>query len=130
MKRILLDTNAYGAFLAGRDEIFDALGKADIVYMSVSVLGELYAGFRGGTKARENKTMLGRFLAKPTVAVLHVTHETAEVFGEVKDRLKTRGTPIPLNDIWIAAQAIDTGSQVVSYDAHFRNIDGLRCWDL
>ena len=130
MKKILLDTNAYGAFLSGRDKILDALGEADIVYMSVIVLGELHAGFRGGTKAKENKTVLRRFLAKPTVAVLHVTQETAEVFGEVKDRLKTRGTPIPLNDIWIAAQAIDTGSQVVTYDAHFRKIDGLRLWDL
>jgi len=130
MKTIVLDTNAYGAFLSGREEILDALGEADIVYMSVIVLGELYAGFRGGTKTKKNKKILGRFLAKSTVEVLHVTHETAEVFGEVKDRLKTSGTPIPLNDIWIAAQAIDTGSQVVSYDAHFRNIDGLRCWDL
>ena len=129
MKRVLLDTNAYARFFAGDEGVLGALGEAETVYLSAIVMGELFAGFRGGTKARENREQLSRFLSKPTVCELTVTAETAEVFGEVKDTLKRAGTPIPMNDVWIAAQAIESGSVVITYDDHFRKVPGLRLWD-
>ncbi|MBT6145371.1 MAG: hypothetical protein HOH74_08080 [Gemmatimonadetes bacterium] len=55
--------------------------------------------------------------------------ESAEIFGQVKDALKRAGTPIPMNDVWISAQAIETGSVVVTYDGHFSKVPGLRLWD-
>ena len=106
MRRFLLDTKAYGRFFGGDQRVLDVLGEAETVYLSVVVMGELHAGFRGGSRDRENRGQLSQFLAKPSVAELAVTAETAEVFGEVKDALRRAGTPIPMNDVWIAAQAI------------------------
>lgn len=123
--KILLDTSAYTSLLAGNRAVLEILGAADTVYMSVLVLGELYAGFRGGRKERENRDRLEAFLTRPTVKILHATRETAELFGAVKDTLRRAGTPIPTNDVWIAAQAIETGSRLLSTDAHFRRVPGL-----
>ncbi len=128
MTRVLLDTNTYAAFCSGDRRVLDILAGADAVYLSVIVLGELYAGFRGGGRRQENERILNEFLAKPTVSSLLLTIETAEIFGEIKDRLKRAGTPIPINDVWLAAQAVETGSVLVSYDAHFRRVTGLRLW--
>ena len=129
MTKIILDTNAYTAFLVGDEDVLEVLAGADIVYVPVIVLGELYAGFRGGTKWRENKAILMQFLQKPTVRVLSVTAETSEIFGEVKDSLRRAGTPLPINDVWIASQAVETGSVVITYDTHLNRVKGLRIWD-
>jgi tRNA(fMet)-specific endonuclease VapC len=129
MTKVLLDTNAYVRFLAGDAKVLDSLAAAETVFMSVFVLGELEAGFRAGAKRPENRRILDRFLGKPSVAVLDASRETAEIFGMVKDSLRKEGQPIPMNDVWIAAHAIETGSLLVTYDAHFRAVPGLRLWD-
>jgi len=128
MKKILLDTNAYTRLLTGDEKVLETIADAATVYMSVFVLGELFAGFSGGSREKENREILNRFLMKPTVKILNATAETAEVFGLVKYNLKNAGTPIPINDAWIAAHAIGTGSEIVTYDAHFKNVPGLRLW--
>jgi tRNA(fMet)-specific endonuclease VapC len=126
MKKIILDTNAYIGFLKGRTDILDTIAEADAVYMSTIVLGELFAGYYGGSKFHRNKRQLDSFLEKTKVRLVHVTYETAEIFGDIKNKLKTAGTPLPLNDIWIAAHAIETGSKLVTLDKHFENIPGVR----
>ena len=128
MKKILLDTNCYTAYLAGDERVLSALAEAELVYMSIFVLGELFAGFRGGSKMQQNRDYLKRFLAKSTVIILEATMETAEIFGDLKDKLKKSGTPLPINDVWIAAQALETGCVLITYDAHFQHIVGLRRW--
>ena len=128
MKNILLDTNAYTRLLTGDESVLETIAGAATVYMSVFVLGELFAGFSGGSKEKENREILNRFLMKPTVKILNATVETAEVFRLVKNNLKNAGAPIPINNAWIAAHAIETGSAIVTYDAHFRNVPGLRLW--
>lgn len=128
MKRILLDTNAYAALFSGDARVLDPLGQAQVVYLSAIVAGELHAGFRGGSRPLENQAQLQQFLQRPTVQELEVTTETAEVFGQVKHELKQAGTPFPLNDVWIAAQAMESGSVVVTFDDHFRQVAGLRLW--
>ena len=130
MKKIILDTNAYTHLLAGERDVLDALGEAETVFMSIFVLGELYAGFFGGTKEKENKSILRRFLEKPTVKILNATAETAEIFGMIKNTLKKQGTPLPINDVWIAAHGIETGSTILTFDPHFKSVPGLRLWDL
>ena len=101
MKKILLDTNAYSNYLRGNAEVLNVLSDANIVYMSVIVLGELYARFKGGRKESWNKKLLQKFIEKPTVSTIDVTIETSEIFGEVKNALKASGNPIPMNDVWI-----------------------------
>lgn len=129
MRAVVLDTNAYVRFLAGDEKVLDVLARAGRVHMSVFVLGELFAGFRAGKREKRNRGILERFLAKPGVSVLEATRETAEYFGMIKDVLKTAGRPIPLNDVWIAAHALETAAVLVTFDAHFAAVPGLRIWD-
>lgn len=127
--QILVDTNAYVAYLQGDRNVFAMLGLAERTLISVIVLGELYAGFQGGTQYLENKKRLAQFIQKPTVQVIQVTQDTAEIFGRIKNQLKSNGTPIPIHDLWLAAQAIETGSVMVTFDQHFSYVSELRLWD-
>lgn len=129
MKKILLDTNAYSNLLKGDKLVLDWLAKADIVYMSIFVLGELYAGFKGGTKEVENKEYLSRFLSQSTVHVLPASQETAIIFADLKHQLRIEGTPIPITDVWIASHAVEEGAVMITYDQHFNRMAGLRLWD-
>ena len=126
MKTILLDTNAYSRLLIGSKAVLNTICLADTIYMSVFVLGELYAGFQGGSKKQENEEILQRFLRKPKVKILNATIETAEFFGLIKNSLKQAATPIPMNDLWISAHALETGSTLVTFDKHFSLVNGLR----
>lgn len=128
MKKIVIDTNAYSRLMVGDAGVFAALASADTVYMSVFVLGELFAGFRGGIRESENRNILKQFLEKPTVKILMASPETAEIFGWIKHQLKNAGTPIPINDVWIAAHAVETGSTLITFDSHFDSIPALRLW--
>lgn len=130
MRKILIDTSAYSRLLLGSPEVRKALESADLVYLSIFVLAELYFGFKGGSKEKQNRDLLARFVRRPTVRILPATRETAEVFAEIKHSLKRAGTPVPLNDVWIAAHALETGSVLATFDAHFEKIAGLRLWDL
>jgi len=130
MRKILIDTSAYSRLMQGDAEVLATLGRADLVYMSIFVMAELHTGFKGGPKEAHNRNLLDQFIGRPTVRTITATRETAEVFAEIKYGLKRAGTPVPINDIWIAAHAIETGSVLVTFDAHFRKISGLRLWDL
>ena len=125
MSALVLDTNAYIRFLGGDERVLAELGRADAVYLSVFVLGELLAGFSGGSRGRQNRDRLDEFLATPGVSVLDATRETAEVYGGLHAAMKRSGTPIPLNDLWIAAHAFETGSVLVTFDGHFDLVPGL-----
>lgn len=128
MTKLLVDTSAYSRLLLGNADVREALERASVVYMSVFVLAELYFGFKGGSKETRNRNLLSRFVSRPTVRILPATEETADVFAGIKHSLKRAGTPLPLNDVWIAAHAIETGAVLVTFDAHFQKIPGLRLW--
>ena len=129
MTRILLDTNAYSGFMAGDPIIFDYLVESEAIYLSTVTLGELFAGFHGGSRYSINVKELKSFLSKDGVKVINVTLETSEIFGEIKTLLRNQGEKIPLNDIWIAAHTVETGAKLITYDAHFKHIPGLRVWE-
>jgi tRNA(fMet)-specific endonuclease VapC len=126
---VLLDTNAIVSLFRGDEAVLQALSRADRVYASVVVLGELEAGFRGGARYAVNLELLERFLSKPTVETLPVTRDTSDCFGRIKDALRRKGTPIPINDVWLAAQCLQTGAILVTNDQHFDVVDGIRLWD-
>jgi tRNA(fMet)-specific endonuclease VapC len=128
MTKVLLDTNAYTALLAGDETVLDALAGAETVFVSVVVLGELFAGFRGGAREAENRKQLEAFLGRTPVRTLEVSRATAEVFGAVKRQLQVAGTPIPVNDVWIAAHAVEMGAWLLTYDRHFCAVPGLLLW--
>lgn len=126
MKRGLCDTNAFTALRCENSTVLEALESADTVYLSVIVLGELYYGYIKGSRKKENMKILKRFIHKPTVEILGITRDTSLIFAENQLELKRKGTPIPTNDLWIASQCMETGAVLLTADAHFDHLPGVR----
>jgi tRNA(fMet)-specific endonuclease VapC len=103
-----------------RDQVQPA--TADEIVVNAIVLGELAAGFIKGGRRRRNQEELNRFLSSPRVNVVDVTEETAERYGIILNSLWKAGTPIPTNDIWIAASAMEHGLQILTTDAHYNKV--------
>lgn len=123
--KILLDTNAYTAMAKSHPATIERIRNAEKIYLSVIVIGELEYGFRYGSRYQINCERLERFCRNPFVEVLLATRITADRFGRIAAQLRTKGRPIPSNDIWIAAHAMESGSELLSFDKHFAQIDGL-----
>jgi len=121
----LLDTNAYSALKRGHGEVAQLVRDSVELAFSMVVIGELLFGFRNGTLLERNTAELEALLAHPRVTVLPVTRTTAGRFGRIAAMLRKAGTPIPSNDIWIAAHAVESGAELLSFDAHFAAIPGL-----
>lgn len=124
MKR-LLDTNAYVELLKGNAEVAALVRDAEQLVFSTVVVGELLFGFRNGNRYEKNHTLLDEFLSQPWVALQTVTRITADRFGRIAAALRKSGTPIPTNDIWIAAHAFETGAEFITFDRHFDEVRGL-----
>ena len=123
--RILLDTSAYSALKRGDPAVAQLVRGAERIDFSVVVLGELLFGFRRGARFRRNEEELRQFLRNPYVELLPVGPVTADRFGRIAAGLREKGRPIPTNDVWIAAHAMETGAELVSFDRHFEEVDGL-----
>jgi tRNA(fMet)-specific endonuclease VapC len=125
VSRVLVDTSAYSAHLRGQPEVKATLQRAAELCVSAISLGELRAGFRKGTKVRQNEGLLQRFLASPRVRVVPVDEETADRYAVIHDQLRRAGTPVGSNDLWIAASALQHGLRLLTLDADFQRIPGL-----
>ncbi len=125
MKRLLLDTNVYVAFKRGDDDAVELLRLADEVHLSTVVLGELLAGFAAGSRERRNREELTAFLESPRVRIDAVDEGTADFYGRIFALLRRKGRPIPTNDLWIAATALQHGLVLATRDDHFAAIEGL-----
>lgn len=123
--RVMIDTNAYTALMAGNNRIADVLEGSEAIILSPVVMGELYDGFRGGSKSLENRETLQKFREKPRTICVPITDSTAEWFSEIKQMLRKKGRPIPINDVWIAASCLEHGARLLTLDSHFAEIDGL-----
>ena len=122
MTRICLDTSAYSNFQRGQAGAVELIDAADWIGMPSVTLGELWAGFLLGHRVESNATQLREFLAHPVVEIVKVDDDVARIYGEIVVDLRTRGEPLPTNDIWIAAIAARAGATVLTFDAHFRAI--------
>jgi len=125
-KAVVIDTNAYSAFKQGDLEAAEVVAAAETIVLSATVLGELLAGFSTGKRGEVNKQELQEFLADPKVIFLTVNAQTAEEYANIYQYLRSQGTPIPTNDMWIGAIAKQLEMAVFTYDAHFSKIEGLR----
>ncbi len=123
--RILLDTSAYSKLIQGDSTIIEIVSNASAVFMPSIALGELLSGYYGGTRRAEMVGILESFLDSPTVKVLHITAETAQHYAQVDQYLRKKGKPIPRNDIWIAAIALEHGLKLLAIDKHFHEIPML-----
>lgn len=120
-----MDTNAYAGLMRGSEAVAARVRKAEAIVFSSIVAGELLYGFRHGGRYEANRDQLEAFLGNPFVTLVPVTLTTADRFGLIAATLRAAGTPIPVNDIWIAAHAMQTGADLISFDAHFDRVPGL-----
>ncbi len=125
MKKILIDTNIYSDAMRGEKYAVNILRHNVQVLISPVVIGELLAGFKRGTQEEKNKQQLYEFLCRERVIELSISSETSEFYAFILNQLKEQGTPIPTNDIWIAASAMENGTAVATRDEHFLKIKGL-----
>ncbi len=119
---VTLDTSAYSQMRRGNQAILDVVRRSGTIALSAIVLGELHSGFRACNRYAKNIAQLAQFLDKPSVRVLNVTEETALRYAEIEVYLRKKGRPIPRNDVWIAAVALEHGLHLVTLDVHFREI--------
>jgi len=105
--------------------VTDVLKKIDLIGFSTISIGELISGFKGGSREKENREELNIFLDSPRVVVHKIDEATADFYASVLNQLKQAGTPIPTNDIWIAAVVFQHGYKLYTKDKHFNFIHGL-----
>jgi tRNA(fMet)-specific endonuclease VapC len=123
--KIILDTSAYVSFKRNVLAIVDCIVSADLVLFSPIVLGELMFGFRNGTRLKENMDDLNSFLQHEAVELALIGKTTSDRYSRIAEQLKRKGTPVPTNDIWIAAQTMEHGAELITTDQHFEKINGL-----
>lgn len=116
---ILIDTNRYRDFCDNKNAAVEMIQRARSISMPFVVLAELRAGFMCGTLARKNEQTLTRFLNSDRVRLVYPSEETTHHYAHVFAQLRLQGTPIPVNDIWIAALAIQFDLILFSRDRHF-----------
>jgi tRNA(fMet)-specific endonuclease VapC len=123
--KILIDTSAYVGFKRNVTDIVNIIVNAELILFSPIVLGELLFGFRAGKRYNKNMAELELFLDNEAVELVRIGKTTSDRYSRIAAQLKRRGTPIPTNDIWIAAQTMESGAELITADRHFDKIPGL-----
>ena len=123
--RVLLDSNAYSRLMRSDEQTAAVVRDATEILMSAVVIGELLYGFRNGSRFERNAADLRSFLDNPYVSFVPVGSTTADRYSRIAAALRDKGNPIPTNDVWIAAHAMETGADLVSADRHFEAVDGI-----
>ena len=123
--RVALDTNRLTDLFRGDHALAEQLSSCEEIWIPLFVLAEIKAGFVGGVQQHRNEALLRRLLARPTVGVLLPERETAEHYARLFVQLKRAGTPIPGNDLWIAALALQHDLFLITRDEHFQRIPQL-----
>jgi tRNA(fMet)-specific endonuclease VapC len=123
--RIALDTNRYRDFCEGDQEVLAHIQRAEQIVLPLPVVGELRAGFACGTLARKNEAVLNRFLQEERVTVLCMDEATSFWYARLFRQLREQGTPIPTNDLWIAALVEQHTLLLYTRDQHFRHLPQL-----
>lgn len=124
---LAIDTNRYTDFWNDEVDVVRTLEHAEVVYIPFVVLAELRAGFLLGTKRQANEQTLRRFLNKPGVHVLLPDEETSSHYAMLFRQLSRQGTPIPTNDIWIAALTVQRNLALYTRDTHFDHLPQVNC---
>lgn len=125
--KILLDTSAYVGFKRNTADVVEMIVSAESILFSPVVLGELMFGFRNGTRFKENMEDLDKFLQHEVVELVQIGKIASDRYSRIAVQLKHQGTPIPANDIWIAAQTMEYGAELITSDQHFEKVNGLVC---
>ena len=120
--RILVDSNCYQDFCEGAPQAVHVIRRAAEIMIPFIVLGELRAGFACGTRSYKNEQTLTRFLNSPRVKQLFADEDTTHQYARLFKQLRKQGTPIPTNDLWIAALALQHDLLLFTRDKHFDHL--------
>ena len=123
--RLLLDSNAFSLLMRGDEQTAASVRDVTEILMSAIVIGGLLYGFRSGSRLERNVADLRSFMDNPYVSFVPVGYTTADRYSRIAAALRAKGNPIPTNDVWIAAHAMETGAELVSADRHFEAVDGI-----
>jgi tRNA(fMet)-specific endonuclease VapC len=123
--RLALDTNRYVDFCRDVNGVAETLETAEAIYLPFPVLAELRAGFAVGSHGPENERTLRLFLMQTGVSVLFADEQTTHQYASVFRQLRSQGTPIPTNDIWIAALVLQHDLALYARDRHFDHLPQL-----
>lgn len=124
--RIAIDTNRYTDLCRGDPEVVARVEQADWVMLPFIVLAELRAGFAVGRTGADNESVLQRFLAEPGVQVIFAGEATIHHYAGLYRQLRRQGTPVPTNDLWIAALVVEHRLALLTRDQHFASLPQLR----
>lgn len=122
---MILDTNAYSAFKRNDKRFVDLIEKCELLIISPILVAELYSGFLAGNRTRENIEEFNLFLQLPKCIQITINSEIAKNYSEIYFNLRRKGTPIPTNDIWLAAICLTYKYPILSIDKHFKNIENI-----
>jgi predicted nucleic acid-binding protein len=122
MNRLTLDTSAYSAFKRGHTGVVGHIRRAEEILLPSIVLGELLGGFEAGQRSRRNRDELDLFRESPRVRLVSIGEATAERYAVIYASLRAVGQPIPTNDLWIAASAMEHGTELVTLDRDFTHV--------
>lgn len=122
---LVLDANAYSAFKSGNREIVPILEECEQIIVPIIVVGELLSGFMQGIRFDKNNRELDEFLKQPGVLSHKITTADAGRYASLVKSLRQAGTPLPMNDVWIAAVALAYGGRILTRDIHFNKIPGI-----
>jgi tRNA(fMet)-specific endonuclease VapC len=125
MPDIMLDTSAYSAFNRGDTRLKQFIDPDNQLIVPLVVVGELRAGFALGSRQQENEKLLQRLLDSPNVHIISISDTTTRLFAAIAKKLKQAGTPINVNDMWIAALALEHGCLLVTLDKDFTRVPDL-----
>ncbi len=123
--KLALDTNRYADLCRGNSRAVEIIEAAEEIWLPFVVVGELRAGFAVGNQGPRNEAVLRRFLLKPGVAVLYADEQTTYHYASVYRQLRKQGTPIPTNDMWIAALVLQHSLSLFDRDRHFDTLPQL-----
>lgn len=127
MSNFLLDTNAMIAKMNGDSLIEKIIVEAENIYLPIIAIGEAFFGAEKSAKADENSKKVEDLASSLTILECDV--ETARIFGKIMKNLRAKGRPIPQNDVWIAAIAMQHDLVLLTKDKHFDNVDDLKTQD-
>ena len=123
--RILIDSNRFIDFCAGDEEVVTTFERAAILVIPFIVLAEIRVGAQLAKRGENQARALGELLNQPGVRTVHSTDGTAHHYASIFAQLRRKGTPIPTNDIWIAALALEHNLILYTRDAHFEKIPSV-----
>ena len=121
--RYLIDTNIVIAFLIDEPAMLRELARAPQTFVSAITLGEIYYGIFKSARPSQNMGRISKINGR--FSVIGAGAGTAEVYGRVSNELRAVGGSIPVNDVWIAAIALEYSMTLVTRDAHFQRVQGL-----